>query len=222
MTIFLTKKKIHFVLLFSIFFMSLQAQRGLVLFGNFGQDYNENTLSTDGKIFPADTTEIRRIHQDYTNREISLPDITYMKLDGKLMKRYTLGGYFSHTIRNSSSIKNDRNWTAYIYLSHAENYNYLSFFKQKLKFYAGGELSSYWGRERNFFENEFSTSLSLSAYTSITYLHKNRYWFEVGLEKSLAGVVLAIPNVIRKSTFRFNNHLDEEPYPIRIGFGLLF
>jgi hypothetical protein len=219
--IFKKRKALLFVL-FTIFSLSIQAQRGLILFGNFGKDYSENMFSTGGGIIPADTSEIVQIHKDYTNREISLPEITYMKLDGKFMKRYTLGGYFSHTISNSNSSKNNRNWSAYFYLSHAENYNFLSLFKQKLNFYVGGELASYLGRERAFFENEFSTSLSLSAHTSIAYLHKNRYWFEVGLEKSLAGVGLAIPSVIRKTTFRFNNDLDEEPYPIRIGFGLLF
>ncbi len=217
----LKKRSVQLVLLLSIFSISLQAQRGLVLFGNFNKDYNERMFTTISRIIPADTTEIVQIHEDLTWHEISLPDISYMKIEGKFMKKYSFGGNFFHGISNTRFSTDERNWGVQIYFSHAENYNYLSFFKQKLKFYAGGELFSYWGKSR-FQDPQFETSLSLSAYTSVTYLHKNRYWFELGLEKSLAGVGVAIPISIRQSIFRFNNHLDDAFYPLRIGFGLLF
>jgi hypothetical protein len=214
-------KKIFLIVLLSIFSLSAQAQRGLVVFGSFFRNRTERAFTTMEFIRAADTTSITQIHKDYTARVILLPDFMYMKLDGRRLKTFTLGGSFSHTIENGTFSNEERNLNISIYFSHGEYYNYLRFFDDKLRFYIGGELFSYWGR-RKISVIQFETSLGISAYTNVTYLHKKRYWFEVGLEKSLAGVGLTIPTTIRQSTFRFNNHLDEAFYPIKIGFGLLF
>jgi hypothetical protein len=214
-------KKIFLIVLLSIFSLVAEAQRGLVLFGSFFRNRNEGSFTRSAFILAADTTQITTRHEDYTVRSISLPDIAYMKLDGKHLKAFTFGGYFSHSIENRSFSNEERNLDIAIYFSRAEYYNYLRFFDDKLKFYIGGKLSSYWGRGR-FFNSQFETSLGVSAYTNITYLHKKRYWFELGLGKSLAGAALIIPTTIRQTRFRFNNHLGEAFYPISIGFGLLF
>lgn len=208
------------MLLFSIFSWNIQAQRGLVLSGYFGQDRFENSL-TSGGIRPADTSPVTIHHQDYTNRSISIPDVVYMKLEGKRLRTHTFGGSISHSIRNSTFSKNKREFRFGAYFAYAEHYNYLSFFDSKLRFYIGGKLSTYFARDY-FFEPEYQTSLSLSAYTNITYLYKKRYWFEIGLEKAIAGTFLRIPTTMQKPIFAFNNDLDSEFYPISVGFGLLF
>ncbi len=212
-----------FLLFFFIFaFTSLaqkEKQRGLMVFGEIRKDYFERDYEQGG-IRKADTLVANNIHKINTYKSLQLPFFHYVLIKGRRLTSYTLSGnwqkYTSKQSINGSDFTSEKSISIDFKASYAEYYNYLNFFKGKMKAYIGGITQL----EINKSNLNMRTQLSLLAYTNLVYLHKKQYWIELGFPKGIASYIhWRKPPSVEKP---FQNELKKSFLPIKLGFGFIF
>jgi hypothetical protein len=214
-----------FLFLFFVHFFSFaslaqkEKQRGLMVFGEIRKDYYEYDYEQGG-IQKADTLVSRDLNNIYLDKYLYLPYLHYVSMKGKRLTNYAISGDWRKSIFKQSVNGADFTTQKYISLSikasYAESYNYLNFFKGKMKAYIGGITQL----ETTKSSENLYAKFSLLAYTNLVYLHKKHYWIELGFPKGIASYSYwRKPPSVEKP---FQNELKKPFLPIKLGIGFVF